>query len=130
MEKNKEHKDSSGSKTGTSKERTDWLGNKYTEHKDSSGSKTGTSEERTDWLGNKYTEHKDSSGSKTGTSEKSAQIGSATSTQNTKTALVAKQALQRRAAAHVSLQPPARKQGVYQMTVKNSPCSDIFGTTI
>jgi len=69
MEKNKEHKDSSGSKTGTSKERTDWLGNKYTEHKDSSGSKTGTSEERTDWLGNKYTEHKDSSGSKTGTSE-------------------------------------------------------------
>ena len=46
MEKNKEHKDSSGSKTGTSKERTDWLGNKYTEHKDSSGSKTGTSEEQ------------------------------------------------------------------------------------
>jgi hypothetical protein len=63
-----EHTDSSGKKTGESRERTDWLGNTYIEHTDSSGKKTGESRDRTDWFGGQYTTNSNSSGKKTGES--------------------------------------------------------------
>ncbi|HEY5722208.1 MAG TPA: hypothetical protein VIT45_07785 [Allosphingosinicella sp.] len=43
-------------RAGRSRQREDWLGNKYTEHLDEDGSTIGRSEAKKDWLGNPYVE--------------------------------------------------------------------------
>lgn len=52
--------------SGSSEEKTDWLGNKYTEHTNTDGTSAGTSREETDWLGNKYIQHTSSTGEDAG----------------------------------------------------------------
>lgn len=95
--------DESGSRTQvhTSRERTDWMGDKYIEttdedgtvvsrstketglfgdayvqHRDAAGAKVGTSQERTGFFGDAYDEHREQDGGLTGTSrEKSGFFG-------------------------------------------------------
>ena len=50
------HRSATGEKTGVTREKTDWLGNKYRETQAPDGSVKSKSREKTDWLGNRYTE--------------------------------------------------------------------------
>lgn len=57
-------------KNGSSKEKTDIWGDKYTQHYDEDGKKTGTSEDKETLLfGDKYTQHNKSSSSAAGHSQ-------------------------------------------------------------
>lgn len=53
---------------GTSHEREDSFGNKYTEHRNADSEKTGETHDREDQFGNRYTEHRNPDWEKTGES--------------------------------------------------------------
>lgn len=63
-----EHLDEDGRRAGRSEMKKDWLGNAYVETRNADGDIVETSRDRTDWLGGEYVEHRDADGDKSGES--------------------------------------------------------------